>query len=69
MDRFHMMQVFVAVAEDQGFAAAARIRLAKLVAGSEGEGLALAAATYYEREGVRRPEHFVRMRAPGFERE
>jgi len=53
----------------EGFAAAARVRLAELIGGSEADGLHASAAAYYTREGVRRPEHFVRMRAPGFKRE
>ncbi len=52
-----------------GFLAAARIRLAELLGGTEAEELRKAAATYYEQQGVRRPDRFVRMRAPGFRRD
>lgn len=49
-----------------GFSAAAKSRLAALVKGDEGASLHAEALAYYAREGVRRPERFVRMNAPGF---
>jgi hypothetical protein len=49
-----------------GFSAAAKTRLAALVTGEDGASLRAEALAYYAREGVRRPDRFVRMNAPGF---
>jgi eukaryotic-like serine/threonine-protein kinase len=49
-----------------GFAAAARSRLGVLVQGDEGASLCGDALAYYAAEGVKRPDWFVRMNAPGF---
>ena len=52
-----------------GFSAAARARLGALVGGDEGTQLRDAAAAYYAAQGVKRPERFIAMNAPGFARD
>lgn len=52
--------------EMESFEAAARRRLAELVGGDEGRELETAVEQYMKREGVVRPDKFVKMVAPGF---
>jgi hypothetical protein len=54
--------------EMEGFAAAAKHRLADLIGGTEGELLREEADIYFGREGVLKPDRFVAMFAPGFDR-
>jgi hypothetical protein len=46
--------------------AATRSALGSLVGGDEGRALLAAADTWFASEGVKRPERFVAMMAPGF---
>lgn len=52
----------------EGFAAVSQRRLAALVGGAEGEELRTTSDAYFEREGVKQPDRFTDMFAPGFVR-
>ena len=66
----HLRQAITAFErhEMEGFAASAKHRLADLIGGTEGELLREESEAYHHREGVLRPDRFVRMFAPGFDR-
>lgn len=55
--------------EMTSYLASARSRLAALVGGDEGEALRRECASYFELEGVIKPERFTMMSAPGFVRD